>query len=89
METKIRQKEDDIQKNVLAKEEKVLSRYVIYKKNVLAKEEKVLSRLSLVAIIFPCLNFPSSFLNGKSNQNKQCQQTTVFCLISYFFKFET
>ena len=36
---------------------------------------------TLVHMIFPCLkHFPSSFLNGKSNQNKQCQ-----CLISYFF----
>ena len=27
---------------------------------------------TLVDMIFPCLNFPSSFLMGKSNQNKQC-----------------
>ena len=39
-------------------------------------------------MIFPCLNFPSFFLNSKSNQNKQCQQITVFCLNSYFLKFQ-
>ena len=43
----------------------------------------------MVDIIFPCLNFPFSFLNGKSNQNKQCQQIPVFCLISFFLKFQT
>ena len=42
---------------------------------------------TLVDMIFPCLNFPSSFLVGKSNQNKQCQQISSFCLISFFFKF--
>ena len=30
------------------------------------------------------LNFPSSFLMGESNQNKQCQQISRFCLISFF-----
>ena len=40
-------------------------------------------------MIFPCLNFPSSFLMGKSNQNKQSQQISSFCLISFFFKFST
>ena len=36
---------------------------------------------TLVDMIFPCLNFPSSFLMGKSNENKQCQQISSFCLI--------
>ena len=36
----------------------------------------------------PCLNFPSSFLMGKSNQNKQCQQISSFCLISFFWIFK-
>jgi hypothetical protein len=39
-------------------------------------------------MIFTCLNFPSSFLNGKSNQNKQCQQISAFCLISHFLSFK-
>ena len=43
---------------------------------------------TLVDMIFPCLNFPSSFLMGKSNQNKQCQQISSFCLISFFFNFQ-
>jgi hypothetical protein len=40
---------------------------------------------TFVDIIFPSLNFPSSILMGKSNQNKQCQQISSFCLISCFF----
>ena len=43
---------------------------------------------TLVDMIFPCLNFPSCFLNGNSNKNKQCQQMPVFCLISFFLKFQ-
>ena len=43
---------------------------------------------TLVDMIFPCLNFPSSFLMGKSNQNKQCQQISSFCLISFFLNFQ-
>ena len=41
METKIREKEDDILKNVPAKEEKVLSRYVIYKKMCWPRRKKI------------------------------------------------
>ena len=36
----------------------------------------------------PCLNFPPSFLMGKSKQNKQCLQIYTFCLISFLFDFQ-
>jgi hypothetical protein len=39
---------------------------------------------TLVDMIFPCLNFPFSFLNGKSNQNKQCQKIPDFGWFHFF-----
>ena len=51
------------------------------------KEYKNLCQ-TLADMIFPCLNFPCSFLMGRSNQNKQCQEISSFCLISFFFNFQ-
>ena len=38
-------------------------------------------------MILPCLNFPSSFLNGKSNQNTLCHSFRIIVIPSVLLSF--